>query len=94
MSENKLVLVILCLLGLGGCYFSYKFSPANSNAQEPSSSATPFQWTPNQNIIVPPTPTAPLATPPPPPQQPPQEPQPHITNPRQQQPPPCPPGGG
>ena len=55
MSEHRIVLIILCLLGAGGCYYSYKYSPANNTIP-----VAPKEWVPPQSPIIPPTPIIPV----------------------------------
>lgn len=65
MSEHRLVLVILCLLGAGGCYFAYKYS--NPVQQQ--------QFVPPIAQPVPPLEVKPPITPPAQPPKPKQQPQ-------------------
>lgn len=84
MSEFRLVMIVLCLLGGAGCFFAYKNSPANV------SPASPNEWVPPNSSpgfnlppsVPPPGPGLPELKPPVQPQQP--KPQPRQT----------PPGGG
>lgn len=45
MSENRLILVILCLLGLGGCYYVHKH-PFNFNRDVQQQQQNVQNWTP------------------------------------------------